>query len=323
VQQNGAKKCAATKVADYFCRMDVQKIHTCTGHRAAVYALAPGRDERHFFSAGGDGWVTEWNLDEPDLGKLAAAVETQIFSLCRLTDNRLVAGNMNGGVHWIDREYPDKTLNVQHHKKGVYDIIAARNWVFTVGGDGVLTRWDAEKGRTVESFQLSNQALRAISFSEKRRELAVGASDNSIYLLDAETFELNTTLKNAHKNSVFTVAYSPDSQFLLSGGRDAMLHVWDLENPQSAIRNPQSPSQPAHLFTINHIVFSPDGKLFATASRDKTLKIWDVRTFQLQKVVDTIRHGGHINSVNRLLWLPDCLVSCGDDRTVMLWHVKA
>lgn len=300
--------------------MKIEKIHTCTGHRAAIYALAPGKDERHFLSAGGDGWVTEWNLDDPETGRLVASVETQIFSLCTLSTNRLVAGNMNGGVHWIDRDNPDKTLNIQHHKKGVYDILAAGKWVFTAGGDGVITRWDSEKGSSLESFQLSNQALRAIAFSEKRKELAVGASDNSIYFLDLETFELKWTIKNAHTNSVFTVAWSPDDQHLLSGGRDAMLRVWDFSNPYSPIPNPQSPEQAAHLFTVNHIVFSPDGRLFATASRDKTLKIWDARTFQLLKVVDTIRYGGHINSVNRLLWLPDCLVSGSDDRTVMLWR---
>jgi WD40 repeat protein len=310
--------------------VQIRRLHTCTGHRAAVYALAPGKDVRHFLSAGGDGWVAEWNLDAPDSGQLAASVETQIFSLCALNANRLVAGNMNGGVHWIDRESPDKSLNIQHHKKGVYDIAAAGGWVFTAGGDGILTRWDSEKGRTLESFQLSNQALRAVSFSEKRNELAVGASDNSIYLLDSETFELKTTLKNAHSNSVFTLAYSPDSRQLLSGGRDAMLRVWDFENsqsltPRSALLapslSPLTPKEAAHLFTVNHIVFSPDGKLFATASRDKTLKIWDSQTFQLLKVADTMRHGGHINSVNRLLWLPDCLVSCSDDRTVILWEV--
>jgi WD40 repeat protein len=296
--------------------MTIKKIHPCTGHRAAIYALAPGKDGRHFLSAGGDGWVTEWNLDDPETGQLVASVETQIFSLCTLNPNRLVAGNMNGGVHWIDRENPDKTLNIQHHQKGVYDILAAGEWVFTVGGEGILTRWNLEKGSSVESFQLSNQALRAIAFSEKRKELAVGASDNSIYLLDVETFELKQTLKAAHTNSVFTVAYSPDGRHLLSGGRDAMLRVWDLENEFQMVSE-----QAAHLFTVNHIVFSPDGQLFATASRDKTLKIWDAHTFQLLKVVDTIRYGGHIHSVNRLLWLPDCLISCSDDRTVMLWRV--
>ncbi|MBK8425147.1 MAG: hypothetical protein IPL27_03820 [Lewinellaceae bacterium] len=59
-------------------------------------------------------------------------------------------------------------------------------------------------------------------------------------------------------------------------------------------------------------------RFFATASRDKTLKIWDSATFTLLKVVDTIRDGGHINSVNRLLWLPECLVSASDDRSAIL-----
>ncbi len=304
--------------------MTIEKIHTCTGHRSAIYALAPGKDEWHFLSAGGDGWVTEWSLDDPETGRLAASVETQIFSLGSLPDGRIVAGDMNGGIRWIDRENPDKTLNIQHHQKGTFDILAAGAWVFTVGGDGILTRWNMERGRSMESFQLSNQALRAISFSEKRKELAVGASDNSIYLLDVETFELRHTLKDAHTNSVFAVAYSPDGHHLLSGGRDAMLKVWDLESQQflTPHLSTLTPDYPAHLFTVNHIVFSPDAQLFATASRDKTLKIWDAHTFELLKVVDTMRYGGHINSVNRLLWLPDCLVSCSDDRSVMLWRVE-
>ena len=223
--------------------MKIEKIHTCTGHRAAIYTLAPGKDERHFLSAGGDGWVTEWNLDDPETGQLAASVETQVFSLCSLPNGRMVAGDMNGGVRWIDRLAPGDTRNIQHHQKGTFDILAAGNWVFTVGGDGVLTRWDMEKGRSEESFQLSNQALRSISFSEKRQELAVGASDNSIYLLDAETFELRHILENAHANSIFTVAYSPDGRHLLSGGRDAMLKVWEMRKPQSPAPNPASSSR--------------------------------------------------------------------------------
>lgn len=290
-------------------------LHTCSGHKAAIYALAPGRSRRHFLSAGGDGWVVEWNLDDPENGKLLAAVETQVFSLCALHEQQLVvAGNMNGGVHWIRYNQPELSRNVLHHQKGVYDITAIGSRLFTAGGEGMLTAWDIESARASESFHLSNQALRCLAYSEQRQELAVGASDGSIYLLDSDNLALLRVLPAAHKPSVFTLAYSPDGRYLLSGGRDAMLRVWDVADDFRLVSE-----QAAHWYTVNHIVFSPDGAFFATASRDKTLKIWDASTFTLLKVIDTIRDGGHINSVNRLLWLPECLISASDDRSAKVW----
>lgn len=297
--------------------MHIKKLHACTGHRAALYALAPGRDDRHFLSAGGDGWVVNWSLDDPENGQLVASVETQLFSLLHLPErNLLVAGNMHGGVHWIDWADPSRTRNVQHHQKGVYDLLVVGEWLYSAGGDGLLTRWSVLEGRTVESVQLSNRSLRALAYSAARQELAVGASDGSIYLLDETTLALRQTLPDAHLPSVFTVVYSPDQQRLMSGGRDALLRVWDLEKDLQLLLE-----VPAHRFTLNHLVFSPDAQMFATASRDKTFKIWNAQTGELLKVVDTLRYGGHINSVNRLLWLPDCLVTASDDRSAMIWEV--
>lgn len=298
--------------------LEIKQIHACTGHNAALYALARGRSDRHFLSAGGDGWIVEWSLDEPETGRVQASVDTQVFSLCTLEPGRrVVAGNMNGGVHWIDFQYPEQTRNFQHHKKGVYALVSFESSLFSAGGEGVLTRWDPPSGRSLESLQLSHQALRALDVSGKRREIAVGASDQHIYLLDADTLAIKHKIKNAHSNSVFCLRYHPDGRHLLSGGRDAMLRVWDLEAPESAVS-----AQAAHWYTLNDLVFSPDGALFASASRDKTLKIWDASNFELLKVVDTIRYGGHIRSVNRLLWLPDALVSAGDDRAAMIWSVS-
>jgi WD40 repeat protein len=291
-------------------------LHTLTGHRAAIYALAPGAGGR-ILSAGGDGWVVEWDLAAPDLGRVAAAVETQLFSLCALPGARqLVAGNMNGGVHWIDLDRPEATRNVQHHGTGVYAIIAVGDAILTAGGDGVLTRWSVAERRTVESLQLSRHALRALAWAPGRGELAVGASDGCIYLLDAGTLALRRRLDDAHPPSVFAVAYSPDEQRLLSGGRDAQLRVWDLADDFRTLVQ-----QPAHWFTINHIAWAPDGRRFATASRDKTIKLWDGATYALLKVIEIIRDGGHVNSVNRLLWTPDALVSASDDRTLKVWAV--
>jgi WD40 repeat protein len=156
-----------------------------------------------------------------------------------------------------------------------------------------------------------------LDFSASRQELAVGASDGAIYLLDANSLEIREIIRSAHGSSVFSIQYSPDEMQLFSGGRDAMLNVWALADGFK-----KTSSQPAHWYTINSIVFSPDGQRFATGSRDKTLKIWDLQTMELLKVLEGGRDGGHFNSVNRLLWLPSHLVSCSDDRTAIAWKVE-
>ena len=290
-----------------------------TGHNAAIFSLGPGPEERQFLSGAGDGWVVRWDLDDPEIGRLIARVETQIFSQLYLKEtNTVVVGNMNGGVHWIDLDQQGATKNIAHHKKGVFDIIGVGDHVFTVGGEGSITRWSVPESRTLESYQLTNQSLRCLDFCPVRNEIAVGGSDNSIYLLNASTFELKRTIKESHDNSVFTVKYTPDGNYLLSGGRDAHLRVWDLDNGAEQIS-----SQPAHWFTINSIAIHPGGKWFATGSRDKTIKIWSMETLQLLKVLDTARDGGHINSVNSLFWSPyrNELISCSDDRSIIIWEI--
>jgi WD40 repeat protein len=294
----------------------LQRLHALSGHNSAIYALCPAASARYFFSGAGEGWVVRWDLADPELGKLVAKVETQIFALHYLSEwNRVVAGNMQGGVHWVDLDQPENTRNIAHHQNGVFRIRRIGDWLYTCGGDGVFTRWDPEACRTVESIQVSHLSLRGMAYCPQRQEIALGASDGAIYLLN-EKLELQATIAKAHDNSVFCLAYTPDGKHLLSGGRDAHLKVWETEALSNVL------SQPAHWFTLNDIVFNPSGSHFATASRDKTIKIWDAQSFQLLKVLDTIRDKGHVNSVNALLWSDwegGRLVSAGDDRNAMVW----
>jgi WD40 repeat protein len=300
--------------------INARKIAQLTGHNAAVFALGQSDAPRFFLSAAGDGWVVRWDLDAPETGRLLAKVDTQAFALCFLPEyNKLVVGNMNGGLHWVDLADPEQTKNIAHHKKGVFDIMPLGQQVFTVGGDGLLTRWDTASTRSLESYQLSNQSLRCLAYCPQRHEIAVGASDNGIYLLDADSLELKEQLPQAHSNSVFALSYAPNGQYLLSGGRDAMLKAWSLEGNARLISE-----QPAHWYTINSIVFHPEGLFFATASRDRTIKLWDAHSFKLLKVLDTARDGCHLNSVNRLYWAGyrDYLVSASDDRSLIVWEVS-
>jgi len=294
--------------------LQVVKKAQLTGHNASVYALSMDTDNRHFYSGAGDGWIVKWDLDLPDMGQLMAKIEKNIFSLLPIPQEQMVVGNMEGGVHWIDLNTPEQTKNIAHHQKGTFAIIQVNEFVFTAGGDGIITKWSMSKRQSLESIQLTFASIRSLDYSPSRNEIAVGASDQHIYFLDASTLALKHTIRQAHASSVFVVKYAPNPLQLWSGGRDAQLKVWDLNHFQPLF------DESAHWFTINDIQFHPNRPLVATASRDKTLKIWDTQNFQLLKVLENFRDHGHINSVNRLLWTQHQLLSCSDDKSIIVWE---
>lgn len=299
--------------------MIVKKIAQLTGHNGAIFSFCEGEAKHYIISAAGDGWVVQWDLNQPEVGRLIAKAEANIFSSCLIREKMLLLlGDMNGGVHWIKTNDATSQRNVAHHQKGTFDIKYIDNHIYTIGGDGVITKWDVEKQRSLESIKLSNQSLRTMTYAKQRNELAVGTSDRGVYIIDIESFTLKTVINDAHSNSIFSIAYSPDERYLLTGGRDAQLKVWYCNEGFSNIQHIA-----AHLYTINAICYHPQGHIFATASRDKTIKLWDSNTFELLKVIDTIRLGCHINSVNTLFWADFnyWLISGGDDRSIMIWEI--
>ncbi len=296
-----------------------KKIAQLTGHRASVFTVEAGPESQTILSGAGDGWIVQWSLDDPEEGKLIARIDTNIFSLKYISVSKtLVVGDMNGGVHWVKPGHPESTKNIAHHKNGVFAILELDNFVFTLGGGGKITRWYKTEERSMESLQLSYHSLRSITYARTRNELAIGASDENIYILDADTLEIKQTIANAHGKSVFALQYSPDNRYLFSGGRDAHLRVWNVQNGYQSVF-----SEAAHWFTINAIAFDPRGQFFATASRDKTIRIWNAEDYSLKKSLDLKKYAGHVNSVNDLFWSPyrNELISASDDRSLIVWKI--
>lgn len=292
-----------------------------TGHNASIFALSPGRSSQEFFSGAGEGWIAAWDLEQPQDGKLEAQVQQQIFSLAfEEKSGQIIAGDMNGGVHFINPGQPEGSRSIRHHQKGVFAIKAVQGWAFTGGGLGKITKWDPATARPLESLQLTGQSIRAITVSPDQKIMAVGCSDNNIYLIEPASMQVLARQEQAHDNSVFALCFSIDGQTLFSGGRDAHLKAWAIAGPSIS----PLADIPAHWFTINSLALHPQGLWLASASRDKTIKIWDPGSLALLKVLEAGRDSGHINSVNSLFW-SSChgqLISASDDRSIIVWQVE-
>jgi WD40 repeat protein len=299
--------------------MQVEKIDTFSGHRDCVYTLEEATETNHFFSAGGDGLVVRWDLRKPDAGELFAQIPASIYALCfDKVKNQLWIGQNFEGIHLIDVESKEEIKSIKITSSSIFDIKIHENNAFIGLSDGAIIVMDVENFVVRKHIKASEKSVRNIAINSFSGEFAVAYSDFSVKVFDLQDFSLKLVV-NQHINSVFTVCYSPDYQYLITAGRDAHLKILAVNNHYNIHEDIA-----AHLFAINDIKFSPNGKYFATCSMDKSIKIWDAEQFKLLKVIDKARHAGHGTSINKLWWseYENLLVSASDDKRISVWKLS-
>lgn len=293
-------------------QVQIIKSHTFSGHSTGIFDLKAVNDHQ-FLSAGGDGQVVRWDVQEQADGQVIAKVSSNIYAIC-VDGPHLLVGENSRAIHLISMD-DSQVLRSVEIKSPIFSIERIDERYFVGTGAGELFIFDLNLGFR-QKIRLAPKSLRTIAHNET--DIALGYSDHAIRILDRSTLEPKYTLEG-HTLSVFSVQYHPKTNYLVSTGRDAKIKVWDTFNHYEELN-----SVPAHMYASNHLFFHPEQDYFASGSMDKTIKIWDGSTFALLKVIDKARHDGHTNSVNKLLWMTfnNLLVTCSDDRTIAVWDIK-
>ncbi|AFY51050.1 hypothetical protein Nos7524_5331 [Nostoc sp. PCC 7524] len=117
-----------------------------------------------------------------------------------------------------------------------------------------------------------------------------------------------------HSDWVWSVAFNPDSQTLVSGSGDKTIKLWNVR------RGKLLQTFTGHSNSVVSVAFNPDGQTLASGSRDSTIKLWDVRRGKLLQTFT-----GHSNSVISVAFSPDgqTLASGSLDKTIKLWNVRS
>ncbi|MBD2580508.1 WD40 repeat domain-containing protein [Oscillatoria sp. FACHB-1406] len=117
-----------------------------------------------------------------------------------------------------------------------------------------------------------------------------------------------------HKSTIDSLAFSPDSQYLISGGsrNDGYLHVWSMATGKEV------DSFRAQRTSVLAMAISPDGKIVASSGDDAGLNLWQWQALEKNYLfLDTN------NNILSLLITPDSqvLISAGLDG-IRLWDLR-
>jgi len=172
------------------------------------------------------------------------------------------------------------------------------------GTDRQIRLWEVETGRCLYTFKGHQGAVTAVTFSDDGCYVASGSEDQTLRLWNVtathlvHTFDglrerrsgyqnavdqwlerLKVTAKlvlgrhgAGHQGTVRSVALSPDRQYLLSGGDDRAIKLWDMESGRCV------QTFHGHRQRVFSVQFCPDRRHILSASDDQTVRLWDIVT---------------------------------------------
>ena len=130
--------------------------------------------------------------------------------------------------------------------------------------------------------------------------MAAGSLDKSVRVWSVPAGDLIGRLEGAdgHTDSVYSVAFSPDSDSLVSGSLDKTIKMWQLmPEPRSMIGGQTgrggrcTRTFEGHKDFVLSVALTPDGDWVLSGSKDRGVQFWNPRTGDCQLMLQ-----GHKNS---------------------------
>lgn len=265
-------------------------IHTLR-HPIGVTYLAFSNDSFMLATACYDEKVRIWKMPEGLLMKEFTGHKKTVWSVCFSPDSKLLASSgEDATIKLWDVQSGQLLKTLTGHSLTIWDIKFTKDGKYLVSGsyDRTLKIWNVESEKMVADLKDHSDAIVAIAMSPDGKLMASTSDDKTIKIWNTASWSLIRTLKTPEHNQA--ADFSPDSKWLLTGGRDkpsagellqnffgdshynkgVSMRLWDVQSGELL----QTFSH--HANDVNDVAFSPDGKWIVSGSSDRTIELWKI-----------------------------------------------
>lgn len=185
------------------------------------------------------------------------------------------------------------------------------NLIVTNSSDSIVKLW-ARDGRLLHVFEDAGDSY-GVAFHPQRPLLATANLDGSLKLWNLTNKELVQTIQ-AHTGPAWDVIFSAPSdgaEFLVSGGADQMVKVWNLDGTLLHTLS-------GHQSGVLRVAVNAAKRLILSTGLDNIAKVWTLDG-QLLSTLPAAQSGGSLWS-GAVDPTGDTIAIGGDDRMVQLWQ---
>lgn len=198
---------------------------------------------------------------------------------------------------------------IEGHNGAIYDVIYYNNTIFTSSADKFVAQWDLIAGKQLDFAVKLEKSAYNIAFSQDHNILAIGNNSGGIHVVDIEKRK-EVRLIEHHRDSIFSLVYSPKKNLFYSADRLGLFCVWKGENFDLLL------SLPFECDKIREINLSEDEEYLALACQDGYIRILETSHFNMVNEIKTM----HTDSVNCTIFNGDVLYSGGKDAYIRKWN---
>ena len=231
-------------------------------HDSGIRKVVWSPDGRYIATCTLEGSVRIWEVSSGDLLHRLPDDNPWVSPLRFLRDGRLLSSDRKGVVKIYNPKSGEATQTLHGHEHYVFasDATPDGRWLATASVDETVRIWDLVDGTLHRTFKHPMQLLYVTITPDGRRVAAGGTDDSRVWLWDIESDEQVAVLES--KAGIITVVdASPDSQTIVTMGKEHAVHLWSAETGAHLRRSQRFDGD-----EVTGGGFSPDGSLVGAST---------------------------------------------------------